>query len=109
VTLRPPGRATVWMEQPGHSLLTQPSRHHPSNKPACRSEQRDGFDPAKLGMSEATAADLALRFSQYDLNDDGRLDAGEVRLMAGQLGVELSADEAKAAIQVCTRARACVR
>lgn len=64
-----------------------------------RSEARDGFDPAKLGMTEAEASDLALRFAQYDLNDDGRLDAGEVRAMAGKLGIELAAVEAEAAIQ----------
>jgi len=51
-------------------------------------------------MTEAEASDLALRFAQYDLNDDGRLDAGEVRAMAGKLGIELAAVEAEAAIQV---------
>lgn len=30
-----------------------------------RSEQRDGFDPAQVGMTEAQASDLALRFAQY--------------------------------------------
>lgn len=50
------------------------------------------------------ASDLAGKFAQYDLNDDGRLDAGEVRSMAGQLGIELSDAEASAAIQVRPRA-----
>lgn len=51
-------------------------------------------------MTEAEAADLALKFAQYDLNDDNRLDASEVRAMAGQLGIELSSEEAAIAIQV---------
>ncbi|KAI8469257.1 MAG: hypothetical protein J3K34DRAFT_470080 [Monoraphidium minutum] len=68
-----------------------------------KSEKRDGFDPAALSMSEAEAADLALKFTQFDLNTDDRLDASEVRLMAGKLGIELSAAEAGAAIQAMDR------
>ena len=31
-------------------------------------------------MSEAEASDLALKFNQFDLNDDGKLDAAEVAI-----------------------------
>jgi hypothetical protein len=65
--------------------------------------EKAGFEPSKLAMSEADAADLAGRFASFDLNDDGRLDAAEVRAMAGQLGVELSEADARAAIQVRVR------
>lgn len=65
-----------------------------------RSETRDNFDSSKVGMTEAEASDLALQFGRFDLNDDGRLDTQEVRAMAGQLGIDLSSEEASAAIKV---------
>lgn len=68
-----------------------------------RAEKKDSFDPSGLSMTEAEASDLALKFNQYDLNDDGRLDAPEVRAMAGQLGIDLSTEEAAVAIQAMDR------
>ncbi|KIZ07676.1 hypothetical protein MNEG_0268 [Monoraphidium neglectum] len=65
--------------------------------------EKQGFDASKLGMSQSEASDLALKFATYDINDDSRLDASEVRSMAGQLGIDLSPEEANAALKAMDR------
>lgn len=68
--------------------------------PAFRAESQAGFDPTSLGMSEAEAANIALVFGQYDLDDNGRLDANEFRKMLQTLGADVGEAEAEAAMEV---------
>jgi hypothetical protein len=44
-----------------------------------RAEEMYGFEPAKFGLSEAQAADIAGVFSRFDTNEDGRLEQSELR------------------------------
>jgi hypothetical protein len=44
-----------------------------------RAEELYGFEPAKYGLSEAQAADIAGVFSRYDTNEDGKLEKSELR------------------------------
>lgn len=44
-----------------------------------RAEEVYGFEPAKYGLSEAEAADIAGVFSRFDTNEDGRLEQSELR------------------------------
>jgi hypothetical protein len=40
---------------------------------------RLGFDPARYGLSEAEAGEIAYVFSTYDVNDDYKLGLSEIR------------------------------
>lgn len=64
-----------------------------------RAESQAGFDPAAVGMSEAEAADIALAFARFDLDDNGRLDAREFAAMLQSLGASVSDAEAAAAME----------
>lgn len=46
-----------------------------------RAEELYGFVPEKFGLSEAQAADIAGVFSQFDANEDGRLEQSELRVL----------------------------
>lgn len=46
-----------------------------------RAEEVYGFQPEKYGLSEAQAADIAGVFSQFDANEDGRLEQSELRVL----------------------------
>ncbi|WIA41955.1 hypothetical protein OEZ86_009259 [Tetradesmus obliquus] len=65
-----------------------------------RAESQAGFDPSSVGMSEAEAANIALVFGQYDLDDNGRLDSNEFVKMLGTLGADVSTSEAEAAMEI---------
>lgn len=65
-----------------------------------RAESREGFDPLSVGMSEKEAANIALAFGQYDLDDNGKLDSNEFVKMLQSLGTDVSKDEADAAMEV---------
>lgn len=65
-----------------------------------RAEAQGGFDPSSVGMSEKEAANIALAFGQYDLDDNGRLDSTEFVKMLQSLGTDVSKDEADAAMEV---------
>ncbi|KAF8058368.1 DYF13 [Scenedesmus sp. PABB004] len=65
-----------------------------------RAESAGGFDPARVGLSEAEAANIALVFGQYDLDDNNKLDAREFRGMLSALGSDVTEDEAAAAMEV---------
>lgn len=59
--------------------------------------QSKGFDPDAIGSS---AADMAAEFAMFDKNDDGFIDAIEFRQLALKLSIELTAEEAEAAVSV---------
>eukprot|EP00882_Tetradesmus_deserticola_P001774 GHRQ01001906.1.p1 GENE.GHRQ01001906.1~~GHRQ01001906.1.p1 ORF type:complete len:351 (+),score=150.42 GHRQ01001906.1:100-1152(+) len=65
-----------------------------------RAEAQAGFDPASVGMSESEAANIALVFGEYDLDDNGRLDINEFVKMVATLGTNFSRTEAEAALEV---------
>ncbi|KAF6261256.1 hypothetical protein COO60DRAFT_1503069 [Scenedesmus sp. NREL 46B-D3] len=65
-----------------------------------RAEEMYGFEPAKYGLSEAQAADIAGVFSRYDTNEDGRLEQSELRRLCSQLGTDISDAEAKEAVRI---------
>eukprot|EP00878_Enallax_costatus_P044025 GHUV01052171.1.p1 GENE.GHUV01052171.1~~GHUV01052171.1.p1 ORF type:complete len:243 (+),score=82.51 GHUV01052171.1:2-730(+) len=65
-----------------------------------RAEELYGFEPAKYGLSEAQAADIAGVFSRYDTNEDGRLEQAELRQLCSLLGADISDAEAKEAIRI---------
>jgi hypothetical protein len=65
-----------------------------------RAESQGGFDPASVGMSESEAANIALVFGQYDLDDNGRIDRSEFVKMLDSLGAGVSSEEAEAAMDV---------
>uniref|UniRef100_A0A383WDY0 EF-hand domain-containing protein n=1 Tax=Tetradesmus obliquus TaxID=3088 RepID=A0A383WDY0_TETOB len=67
---------------------------------AAVSAVKAGFDPSSVGMSEAEAANIALVFGQYDLDDNGRLDSNEFVKMLGTLGADVSTSEAEAAMEI---------
>ncbi|KAF6252558.1 hypothetical protein COO60DRAFT_1552594 [Scenedesmus sp. NREL 46B-D3] len=51
-------------------------------------------------MSEAEAANIALVFGEFDLDDNGKLDTNEFVKMVVMLGAEFSRTEAEAAMEV---------
>lgn len=59
-----------------------------------------GFDPAQYGMSEREAGDVAYVFSNYDVNDDYRLDLGDLRKLCLDLGKALDEEEIKEAMRI---------
>jgi hypothetical protein len=61
-----------------------------------RAEER-GFDPATLGISRETAAELANAFARYDLNDDGLLQPEELAALCSAEGYDLSGPDLAAA------------
>eukprot|EP00877_Chromochloris_zofingiensis_P010488 jgi/Chrzof1/5693/Cz16g12010.t1 len=65
-----------------------------------RSETKAGFEAASVGLEEKEVANIALVFGQYDLNDDGRLDVSETMKMLATQGLQVSQEEAKAALEV---------
>lgn len=65
-----------------------------------RAEELYGFEPAKYGLSEAQAADIAGVFSRYDTNEDGKLEKSELRQLCSQLGTDISDAEAKEAVRI---------
>jgi hypothetical protein len=46
-----------------------------------RAKELYGFDPAKYGLTEAQAANVAGVFARFDSNDDGRIDLYELRAL----------------------------
>jgi hypothetical protein len=44
-----------------------------------RAEEVYGFVPEKYGLTEAEAADIAMVFSRFDVNEDGQLEQSELR------------------------------
>mmetsp|Transcript_18330 Transcript_18330/g.46407 ORF Transcript_18330/g.46407 Transcript_18330/m.46407 type:complete len:272 (-) Transcript_18330:297-1112(-) len=62
--------------------------------------ERDGFNPSKFGLSEAEAADIAVKFSKFDLNDDGVLELSEMEKLFSEAEVDLSPEEQQAALKV---------
>eukprot|EP00775_Hariotina_reticulata_P005475 gene5475-5710_t len=65
-----------------------------------RAEEVYGFVPDQYGLTEAQAADIAGVFSQFDVNEDGRLEQSELRQLCRKLGTEISDAEAKEAIRI---------
>jgi hypothetical protein len=63
-----------------------------------RAQRSGDWKPEKIGMSDKDANKIAAVFAQYDVNDDGRLDWLEMRRLCGGLGLDLTEEEAKAAI-----------
>ncbi|EFJ42290.1 hypothetical protein VOLCADRAFT_107336 [Volvox carteri f. nagariensis] len=63
-------------------------------------KQRLGFDPARYGLSEPEAGEIAYVFSTYDVNDDYRLELSEVKKLCQDLGKELTEDELKEAMRI---------
>ncbi|GFR52591.1 hypothetical protein Agub_g15185 [Astrephomene gubernaculifera] len=63
-------------------------------------KERFGFDPARYGLSEAEAGEIAYVFSTYDVNDDYRLELSEVKRLCQDLGKELSEEESREALRL---------
>ncbi|GIL73826.1 hypothetical protein Vretimale_5316 [Volvox reticuliferus] len=63
-------------------------------------KERLGFDPARYGLSEAEAGEIAYVFSTYDVNDDYRLELSEVKRLCQDLGKDLTDDELKEALRI---------
>ncbi|KAI8467067.1 MAG: hypothetical protein J3K34DRAFT_431860 [Monoraphidium minutum] len=59
-----------------------------------------GFDSSKYGLTEAQAVDIAAVFSEFDRNDDGRLELGELRRLCDLVGRTLSDDELREALRL---------
>lgn len=59
-----------------------------------------GFDPAKYGITEAQAAEIATCFTAYDADDNGVLSLDEFQRLCAQFAPELSAAEVKAGLQI---------
>ncbi|KAG2447161.1 hypothetical protein HYH02_007907 [Chlamydomonas schloesseri] len=59
-----------------------------------------GFDPARYGLSDAEAGEIAYVFSCYDKNEDYRLELSEVKRLCQDLGKELSDEEYKEALRL---------
>jgi hypothetical protein len=45
-----------------------------------------GFEPAKFGLSEKQAINIALAFATFDTNDNGKLDKSELNALCARLG-----------------------
>lgn len=65
-----------------------------------RAEEVYGFQPDKYGLTEAEAADIAGVFSRFDTNEDGQLEASELRNLCSKLGSDIDAAEAKEAVRI---------
>jgi hypothetical protein len=65
-----------------------------------RAQQVFGFKPEKYGLSEREAADIAMVFSRYDVNDDGKLQCSELRSLCSRLGQDLSGPEVEQAVRM---------
>ncbi|GLC46155.1 hypothetical protein PLESTB_001195900 [Pleodorina starrii] len=63
-------------------------------------KERLGFEPARYGLSEAEAGEIAYVFSTYDVNDDYRLELSEVKRLCQDLGKDLSDEEVKEALRI---------
>lgn len=63
-------------------------------------EKSYGFEPAKYGLSEADALDIAARFARYDANDDGKLETAEMGRLFAETGLSVSEDETAAALDL---------
>ncbi|KAG2489366.1 hypothetical protein HYH03_012196 [Edaphochlamys debaryana] len=63
-------------------------------------EEKMGFDPAKFGLSEAEAGEIAYVFSKYDVNEDCRLSTSELKRLCLDLGKDLTDDEVKEALRI---------
>jgi hypothetical protein len=61
-----------------------------------QAERNQGFVPDTFGITEKQAMDWAFVFADADKNNDGALSELELKEMCASLGVELSADEARA-------------
>jgi hypothetical protein len=56
-----------------------------------------GFDPGQYGLTEKQAGNIALAFSEFDLNDNGSLDISEIGNLCSSLGWKLEEAELKEA------------
>lgn len=65
-----------------------------------RAKDLYGFDPAQYGMSEQEAGNIALVFSKYDSNENGRLELSELKALCLSLGKELDDAELKEALRI---------
>lgn len=63
-----------------------------------RAARSGDWKPENIGMSDKDANKIAAVFAQYDVNDDGRLDWLEMRRLCNGLNLDLTEEEAKAAI-----------
>jgi len=63
-----------------------------------RAEKKEGFDPAALGLTESQALAYALAFGGLDRNEDGYVSPAELGEVTRSLGLELSGEEAGAAL-----------
>ncbi|BDA43763.1 hypothetical protein COCOBI_04-7790 [Coccomyxa sp. Obi] len=64
-----------------------------------KAEQK-GFQPEKYGLTSDQAADLAIIFTKYDVNDDMVLEASEVRKLFQEEGYDFDEAEAKEAVKL---------
>lgn len=57
-----------------------------------RASKLYGFDAASFGLSDKEAADIAVIFSKYDLNDDGIIGKDEFRKLCDKYSPEIQTD-----------------
>lgn len=65
-----------------------------------KADEQYGWTPEKEGISNEEAGTIARLFAQYDTNSDDRLDLSELEVLARNLDIELSEEEAKEAFKV---------
>lgn len=65
-----------------------------------RAQEQYGFDAAAYGLTEQRASNIALAFSNYDLNDDGKLELSELRKLCESLNHPLADEELREAIRI---------
>lgn len=63
-------------------------------------QEKFGFDPSKYGLTDAQASDIATVFSEFDQNDDGRLELSELRRLCDLVGKSLNEEELREAIKL---------
>ncbi|KAL4428570.1 hypothetical protein ABPG77_008882 [Micractinium sp. CCAP 211/92] len=65
-----------------------------------KAERLYGFDPAKYGITEEQAANIATVFTTYDADDNGVLSLDEFQRLCAQFAPELTAAEVKAGLEI---------
>lgn len=65
-----------------------------------KAEEQYGWTPEKQGISNDEAGTIARLFAQYDTNSDDKLDLSELKVLARNMDIELSDEEAKEAFKV---------